>query len=183
MPLWHVTAHTSHQPTHWRWVIYFPQVGSGPCDQPDHVRCLHSSWCSCSARPSQWAPVKGSTEEEVERLGTLVQVTNITTDPGLKWGNYYHYNYYCQVIPRCQDSCCTGEEGFPGPKRSNHHCLSQVGGSCSRLERLIQQKLKYLGLIWVQHQIPLYTPFKKRRLKINPGSGLYTAMEFHHKES
>ena len=109
----------------------------------------------------------------------------IPTDPGLKWGNYYHYNYYCQVILRCQESCCTGEGGFPGPKRSNHHWLSQVGGSCSKLERLIQQKLKYLGLIWLQHQIPLYTytPFKKRRLKINPGSGLHTAMEFHRKES
>ena len=29
--------------------------------------------------------------------------------------------YYCKVIPRCQDSCCTGESRFPGPKRSTHH--------------------------------------------------------------
>ena len=76
----------------------------------------------------------------------------IPTDPGLKWGNYYHYSYYCQVIPRCKDSCYTGEGGFPGPKRSTYHRPSQVGGSCSKLERLIQQELKYLGLIWLQHQ-------------------------------
>ena len=53
------------------------------------------------------------------------------TDPSLKWGNNYHYMYiyiyYCQVIPRCQDSCCTGEGGFPGPKHSTHHRPSQVG--------------------------------------------------------
>ena len=40
------------------------------------------------------------------------------------------YNYYCQVIPRCQhgqDSCYTVREGgFPGPKRSTLHSPSQV---------------------------------------------------------
>ena len=30
-------------------------------------------------------------------------------------------------------------------------------GSCSKLERLIQQELNYLGLIRLQHQAPLYT--------------------------
>ena len=40
------------------------------------------------------------------------------------WGR--NYNYYCQVIPRCQDSCCTGEGGFLGPKRLTHHRSSQV---------------------------------------------------------
>ena len=33
-------------------------------------------------------------------------------------------------------------------------------GSCIKLERLIQQKLNYLGFIWLQHQVPLYTPLK-----------------------
>ena len=84
----------------------------------------------------------------------------IPTDPGLKWVNYYHSIYYHQVIPRCQDNCCTGEGGFLGPKRSSHHRPSQVGGICSKLERLIQQELKYLGLIWLQHQAPLYMPLK-----------------------
>ena len=37
---------------------------------------------------------------------------------------------------------------------------SKVRGSCSKLERLIQQELKYLSLIQLQHQAPLYTPLR-----------------------
>ena len=78
------------------------------------------------------------------------------------------------MIPGCQDSCCTGEGGLPVPKRSTHHCQSHVGGSCSKLERLIQQELKYLGLICLQHQAPLCThTLKKHPLQIKLGSGLY----------
>ena len=100
----------------------------------------------------------------MERLARWCK-SPILTDPGLKWGTYYHFHdhkYYCQVIPRCQDSCCTGEGGFPGPKRSTHHRPSKVGGSCSKLERLIQQELKYLGLIWLQHRAPLYIFFLRQ---------------------
>ena len=46
--------HPTHPPNS-RWV--FAPIGSGPCYQPDHVPCLHSSECSYSARPSQWAPL------------------------------------------------------------------------------------------------------------------------------
>ena len=85
----------------------------------------------------------------------------IPTDLGLKWVNYYHYNYYCQVIPKCHDSCCcTGEKGFPRSKRSTYHRPSQVGGNCSKLERLIQREIKNLWLIWPQHQAHPYTPLK-----------------------
>ena len=36
----------------------------------------------------------------------------------------------------------------------------QVVGSCSKLERLIKPELKYLSLIWLQLQAPLYMPLK-----------------------
>ena len=109
-----------------------------------------ASRCSWSARPSQWAPDKGATGEEVERLGTLVQVTN-TNRSWSEMGNYNYYNYYCRVTPICQDSCCTGEGGFLGPKCSNPPTPIPSWEQCSKLERLIQQELKYLGLIWLQH--------------------------------
>ena len=108
----------------------------------------------------------------MERLGTLVQITNRS------WseinGLTTTVNYYCRVIPGCQDSCCTGEGGLPVPKRSTHHCQSHVPGSCSKLEKLIQQELKYLGLICLQHQAPLSKhALKKHPLQIKLGSGLY----------
>ena len=72
-----------------------PQLGSGHGDHADHVRCLHSSRCSYSARRNGLLHVKESTREDVKRLGKLVQVT-IPTE--FKIGGVY--NFYCQVIRR-----------------------------------------------------------------------------------
>ena len=84
------------------------------------------------------------------------------------------------MIPRCQDSCYTGEGWFPEPKRSTHHRPSQVRSSYTKLERLIQQELKYLGYDMATTSSTSVYALKKRRLQIKPGSALYTAIEFHH---
>ena len=101
----------------------------------------------------------------------------IPTDHGLKWGNYYHYNYF-QVIPRCQDSCFTGEGGFPGPKCSTHYRPSQVG-QLQQAEKTDSAGIKIPGLDMATTSSTSVHALKKRRLQIKPGSGLYTAMEFH----
>ena len=144
-----LSIHPTHQ-SNWSWVII--------CFTPNRIRTPGPAW---QGLPSGLL-LKGLLGKKWKGLARWFKLP-IPTDPGLKWGNYYHYNYYryCQVIPRCQDSCCTGEGGFRRPKRSTHSCSSQVGGSCNKLERLIQQELKYLGFIWIQHRAPLYTAIKK----------------------
>ena len=118
--------HPTHQ-RNWRWVIYFA---------PNRVRTLWPAWpCTvlalfkvfqqCKAFPSGLL-LKDLLGKKWKGLARWFK-SPIPTDPSLKWGNCYHYNHYCQVIPLCQDSCCTGEGGFPGPKLSTHHCPSQVG--------------------------------------------------------
>ena len=51
-------------------------------------------------------------------------------------------------------------ERVPATKEFNPPLPVPSRVSCSKLERLIQQELNYLSLIWLQYQAPLCTPLK-----------------------
>ena len=150
-----------------------PQIGSLPCDQPDHVWCLHSSrFPTVQGLPSGLL-LKGLLGKKWKGLAHWFK-SPIPTDPGLKWGNY------CQVIPRCQDRCWTGEGGFPGPEPSNHYRPSQVGADeASWLDRFSRNWNTWAWYSYnIKHLCSIHT-LKKSCLQIKPGSSLYMAMEFH----
>ena len=101
-------------------------LGSEPCDRPDRVRCLHSSRCSRSSRPSQRLLLKGLLGKKWKGLARWFK-SPIPKDPGLKRGNYYHYNYYLQVIPRCQDSCRTGVFHLQRVRKTDSEGIEVIG--------------------------------------------------------
>ena len=170
--------HPTHQPN-WRWVIYFG---------PSRIRALWPAWpcmvfalikmfLQCKAFPvGSW----GSAGEEVERLGMLVQVTNINRSWSKINGVTTTVNYYYQVIKRCQNSCCTGEEREGSKTKAlNPPPLVLSRGQLQQVGKTDSAGIEIPWLDMASTSSTSVHALKKRCLQIKPGSGLYTAMEFH----
>ena len=152
---WELPKHPSHQPN-----------GDSLCT--NRIRALVTTLTMFGVCTLQDFPAAQGLPSELLFYGLLCKMwkdlawwfkSQMPTDSHLKWGKYCNCNYNYQVIRRCEDSCCTGEGGFLGPKCSTHHCCLKLMAIAASW-KTNQQELKNMGLIWLQHQETLYTFIK-----------------------
>ena len=156
------TAHSSYQ--------YFtsPQAGSKPCDQPDHVRCLHSSRCSWVQGLSSGLILKALLGRRWKGLARWFK-SPIPTYPGLKW-----------FLDVQTVAALHGEGGFPGPKRAIHTVRpkSEAVAASWKVET-DSAGTEIPRLDTATTSTTSVHVLEKCRLQSKPGGEFYTAMEFH----